>query len=310
MKKLTILLLSLAVLLAPAAVMAEPLRVAALKGPTAMGLVKLMKDSEGGKDYSFTLAASPDAVLPGLLRGEIDLACIPANLAAILYANTQGAVRVVNINTLGVLFILQRGEGVHQLSDLAGRKIHASGKSSTPEYALNHLLDLAGVEKVEIEWKGEHAEALAALRNDPMGLAMLPQPFAALAMEKDPNIRIALDLNREWENLSGGSLITGVTVARKELLEGDQAGLNRFLSDYQASIAYVNENTAQAAGLIEEYGILNAKTAEKALPDCAITFIMGQEMKGLLDLFYQVLFQQNPASTGGAVPDGAFYYVP
>jgi NitT/TauT family transport system substrate-binding protein len=146
--------------------------------------------------------------------------------------------------------------------------------------------------------------------NDPAGLAMLPQPFAALAMENDPDIRIALDLNREWENLSGGSLITGVTVARKELLEGDKAGLNRFLSDYQTSTAYVNENIAQAAGLIEEYGILNAKTAEKALPNCAITFIMGQEMKGLLDPFYQVLFRQNPASTGGAVPDDAFYYVP
>ncbi len=310
MKKIIVLLLSLSVSLAPAAAMAEPLRVAALKGPTAMGLVKLMKDSEGGEDYLFTLAASPDAVLPGLLRGEIDLACIPVNLAAILYANTGGAVRVVSINTLGVLFILQRGEGVCQLSDLAGRKIYASGKASTPEYALNHLLALAGVENVEIEWKGEHAETLAALMNDPAGLSMLPQPFAALAMENDPDIRIALDLNREWENLSGDSLITGVTVARKELLEGDQAGLNRFLSDYQTSTAYVNENIVQAAGLIEEYGILNAKTAEKALPNCAITFIMGQEMKGLLDPFYQVLFRQNPASTGGAVPDDRFYYAP
>ncbi len=310
MKKCFLLLLALAVCLTPAAGLGEALHIAALKGPTAMGLVKLMEDSEGGEDYLFTLAASPDALLPGLLRGEIDLACIPVSLAAILYANTNGAVRVVNINTLGVLYLLERGEGVRQLSDLKGRTIYASGKASTPEYVLAHLLALAGVTGVNIEWKGEHAEALAALMNDPAGLAMLPQPFATLAMEKSPDICVALDLNREWETLSGGGLITGVTVAGKELPEGNRAALDRFLSDYHDSVRFVSANVTQAAALIENYGILNADTAEKALPQCAVAFVRGQEMKEMLDAFYQVLFRQNPASTGGCIPDDAFYYVP
>ena len=310
MRKIVISLLLLALCLAPAAGMAEPLRVGALKGPTAMGLVKLMEDSEGGEDYLFTLAASPDTLIPGLLQGEIDLACIPANLAAILYANTDGAVRAVNINTLGVLYLLERGEGVRQLSDLKGRTIYASGKASTPEYVLSHLLALAGVTDVNVEWKSEHAEALVALMNDPAGVAMLPQPFATLALEKSPDIRVAADLNREWEAFSGGVLITGVTVARKELTEGNTVALDRFLSDHQDSVRFVSGNTSRAAALIGKYGILNAQTAEKALPYCAVAFVQGHEMKEMLDAFYQVLFRQNPASTGGRIPDDALYYVP
>lgn len=286
----------------------KPLNIGALKGPTAMGLVKLMKDSEGGQDYAFTLAASPDALLPSLTRGELDLACVPVNLAAILYANTKGAVRVVNINTLGVLYIVEQGETVNSLEDLRGRTLYASGKASTPEYALQHLLNLAKVAEVDIQWKAEHAEALAALMADKTALAMLPQPFVTVAQGKNPAIRVALDLNAEWEKLGEGKLITGVTVARRELIENQPERLAQFLADYEQSVSFVNENIKEAAELIGAYDIINAQAAEKALPFCSITFIKGREMADLLIPFYQVLFDFNPMTTGGSLPDDSFYY--
>lgn len=310
MKRWFALVLIAAMLVPGALAEPQPLRVGALKGPTAMGMVKLMQDAQGGGEYAFTLAASPDALLPALARGEMDLACLPANLAAILYANTQGAVRVVNINTLGVLYIVERGGTVKSLADLSGRTLYASGKASTPEYALNHLLALAGVSDLNIEWKAEHSEALAAMLTNPEALAMLPQPFVAVAQGKNPDIRVALDLNHEWEALGQGSMVTGVTVARRELIEQQPECLNRFLQEYQASTEYVTGHPAQAAALIEGFGILGAQAAERALPECGITAVTGQEMKELLQPFYQVLFAQNPASTGGSLPDDAFYYLP
>ena len=310
MKKLFVLLLCLLFLVASLAAAGETLRIGALKGPTAMGLVKLVKDFEGREDYAVTFAASPDALLPALVRGELDVACLPANLAAILYNNTGGAVRAVTINTLGVLYIVERGSSVSTLAGLAGRTLYASGKSSTPEYALNHLLLQAGVTGVQVEWKSEHTEALAALLADPDGLAMLPQPFVAVAQERSPDIRVALDLNREWEALGEGSLITGVTVARKELIDQHPELLEKFLLDYGASVKFVNANNALAAALIEEYGIINARAAELALPFCGITLIRGQDMEGLLKPFYQALYGQNPAATGGMLPDEGFYYSP
>jgi len=286
------------------------LQVGALKGPTAMGLVELMARPEGGADYAFTLAASPDALLPALARGELDLACLPVNLAAILYANTQGAVRVVAVNTLGVLYILQRGEGIKTLADLAGRRLYSSGKASTPEYALNHLLERAGVQDVDIQWKSEHAEVLASLLLDPEGAALLPQPFVAAALRQNPDIRVALDLNALWEALGEGPMITGVTVARAELIERQPERLAVFLKDYAVSVDYVNNHNEEAAQLMERFGIISAPVALDALPFCGITLVTGAEMARALQAFYQAMFTQDPRATGGSLPDEAFYYLP
>ena len=287
-----------------------PVRVAAMKGPTAMGLGKLMDDSREGDKYAFTLAASPDVLVPAIAKGEVDIACLPVNLAAILYKNTKGAIQVTNVNTLGVIYILEKGEGVKALSDLSGRKVYASGKASTPEYALTYLLEKAGVKDVTVEWKAEHAEALAAFLQDPEGLAMLPQPFVTVAQTKNDQIKIALDLTREWEQVTGDTMITGVTVARKAFLEDNPQAAAQFLKDYEASVAYVNANTKEAAELIGGFEIVAAPVAEKALPYCNITFIQGEDMEKALVPFYQMLFDQNPQSVGGQMPDAAFYYKP
>lgn len=309
MKRLTTLLLALCILCPSAFALDKPLHVAALKGPTAMGLVKLMHDSEGGQDTLFTLASSPDTVLPGLLRGEIDVAFIPVSLAAILYANTEGAVRVISVNTLGALYLLRHGEGPESLDSLAGHTVYASGKASTPEHILMHLLDLQGLREVDLQWKSEHTEALVAFLHDPGSMVMLPQPFATRALEMGSDISIAVDLNQEWETLVGTTPVTGVTVARTELIEKDSARLQRFLSEAGDSVSWVNSHTSEAAVLIGELGILDRETAEKALPLCAIVHMTGKDMQALLIPFYQVLFSRDPATTGGRLPDDAFYYV-
>ena len=312
LNRIFILLLCVALCSASLLALAEqaPVRVAALKGPTAMGLVKLMADDKEKGEYAFTLAASPDALVPALAKGDVDVACLPVNLAAILYQNTKGAIQVTNVNTLGVIYIVEKGEGVKTLSDLSGRKVYASGKASTPEYALNYLLEKAGVSDVTVDWKAEHSEALAAFLADPTGLAMLPQPFVTVAQTKNDQIKIALDLTREWEAVTGDTMVTGVTVARVAFLEHNPEAAAKFLKDYAASVDYVNTNVKEAAALIGEYDIVAAPVAEKALPYCNITFVAGEGMEKTLSPFYQMLFDQNPKSVGGQVPDAAFYYKP
>lgn len=313
MKKTSSLLLCLVLLLSLLPVSAQeqaPLRIGALKGPTAMGLAQLMEEHQDSGKYSFTLAASPDTLVPELVRGDLDIACIPVNLAAILYANTKGALVVSNINTGGVLYLVEMGDTVHKLKDLAGRTLYGSGKSSTPEYALNYLLEKAGVKELDIQWKAEHAEALAALLADGQGVALLPQPFVTIAQSKNPDIRIAVDLNQQWTDLGEGALITGVTVVRRSVLENRPEDVQAFLAAYQDSVTWVNANVVEAAGLIGKFDIIAAPVAEKALPYCSITFVEGETMKAKLAAFYQVLFDQNPQSVGGSLPDEAFYYIP
>ena len=200
--------------------------IAALKGPTAMGLVKLMKDSESGEttgnEYTFTLAGSADEVTPALLKGELDMACVPANLAAVLYNKTEGEIEVLAVNTLGVLYIVENGESVRSMADLKGKTIVAAGKGSTPEYALRYLLTENGIDPdhdVTIDWKSEHSECVAALASGQVSVALLPQPFVTVAQSKIEGLRMALDLNAEWDALDNGSaLITGVIVARRAVV--------------------------------------------------------------------------------------------
>ena len=293
-------------------------RVAALKGPTAMGMVKLMSDSgsaeadAAGNTYEFTLAASADEVSPKLMQGELDIACVPANLASVLYNRTEGGIVTLAVNTLGVLYIVENGNAVQSMADLAGKTIAASGKGSTPEYALRYLLSENGIDPdtgVTIDWKSEHSECVAALASGTATVAMLPQPFVTVAQTQLPDLRIALDLTEEWDALDNGSaMLTGVVVARADFVAEHPAAVEQFLTSYAESVDWVNDNTADAAALIGGYDIVDAAVAEKALPYCNIVCITGTEMMDMLSGYLSVLWEQSPESVGGAMPNDDFYY--
>ena len=308
------ILVYIMVLLSAFMLSAGEVDVAALRGPTSMGLVKLMEESENGltdNSYSFTLEGAPDAIVPLLVKGDIDAAAIPGNLASVLYNNTKGQIEVIAINTLGVLYIVENGDSIQSVDDLRGRTIYSAGKGSTPEYALQYILSSNGLEvgkDVFIEWKSEHAECVAALKADKNGCAMLPQPFAATAMMQDGNIRIALDLNDLWEEQVGSVLITGVTVVRKDFASESPETLQAFMEDYASSVEYAQCDVPGAAALIGKYGIVPEKAALAALPYCRISFITGEEMKEALSEYLSILYDANPKSVGGALPDDGFYY--
>lgn len=292
--------------------------VTALKGPTAMGMVDFMDKSEKGEikdnDYQFEIVAAVDEVTPKLVQGKTDIAAVPANLASVLYNNTNAEVQVLAINTLGVIYIVESGDVISEVSDLKGRTIYASGKGATPEYALNYILAQNGIDPekdVTIEWKSEHAECLSALMADENAIAMLPQPFVTTAQTKSEKIRVALDLTEEWDKLGADSaLLTGVVVARKEFVEQNPAAVQAFLEHYEASVNYVNQNIKDAATLIEKYDIVPVPVAVKAVPSCNIVFITGEEMKQKLSGYLKVLLEQNPKAIGGALPADDFYYGP
>lgn len=299
------------------------IKIAALKGPTAMGMVKMMADVEEqsaqGINYEFTIAGSVDEITPNLLvQGKLDIAAVPANMGAIFYNNTNAGVQVLAINTLGVLYIVDIGDEVHSVEDLKGKTIYASGKGATPEYALKYILSANGIDPdkdVTIEWKSEHSECVAALAasGSDSGIALLPQPFVTTAQAQNDKIKIALDLTEEWDKLQEtaelpSALLTGILVARTDFVRENPEAVAAFMDAYKASVEYVNANVADAAALIENYNIVPAAVAEQALPYCNIVFIEGSEMQDKLSGYLNILMEQNPKAIGGALPDEGFYY--
>lgn len=284
------------------------IRVASLKGATSIGLVKLMEDSEAGlteSNYQFNMYTAADEVVPLIAKGEIDVAAIPANLASTLYKKTEGAISVININTLGVLYILENGTQINSIADLKGKTVYMTGKGTVPEFAFKYILAQNGLSEsdVTIEFKSEPTEVASILAQDAYAVGLLPQPFVTVALTQNEKARIAINLVDEWSDM-----LTGVTIVRNEFLEEHEGLVKQLLEDYAASTTYVNENPEEAAEWVEKYGIVKAAVAKKAIPGCNVTSIIGTEMKEKLSKYLEALYSQNPSAVGGQLPDEEFYY--
>jgi len=322
MKKLFILILVIAAVVSVFSSCAEKekqeINAAVLAGPTGMGAAKLMSDNASGKTenkYNFTVASSPDELTGAIINGTVDIAAVPTNLASILYNKTEGGVKVIAVNTLGVLYMLEIGDSVNSVEDLRGKTIYASGQAAVPEYALRYILNKNGIDPdndVTISYYGAHAELASLVSAGNVSLAMLPEPNVTAVKNASPDVRIALNLTEEWNKVAGdeSSLMMGCVVVRSEFAEENKNAVETFLKEYKASIEYVTSDNEAASILIEEQGIIpKAAVALKALPNCNIVYIDGNDMKEQLSGFLSVLFEANPASVGGKLPDDAFYYV-
>ncbi len=297
---------------------AVDVRVLAMKGPTAMGMVSLMEEAKkgvmDGNSYIFDDLATIDVVVAKLAKKEVDIAAIPANLSSVLFNNTKGALKVLAINTLGVLYIMESGDTITSIEDLAGKTVYSTGKGASPEYALKYLLNAYGVQDVTIAWKSETVECVAALAQKPNSIAVLPQPFATTAMMNNPSIRIALDMTQLWEDIQEtqpfpSTMMTGVVVAQSSFIAEQPEAVSQFLDHYASSVASVQANHEEAARLIGDLGIVATPVALKALPYSNITYIDGTEMKTKLSGYLKVLYDQNPKSVGGALPTDDFYFI-
>lgn len=306
---------------APGASSGMTLKVGSLKGPTSMGLVSLMDQASKGEakgNYEFTMVTAADELLTKVISGDLDIALVPANMASILYNKTNHGVNVIDINTLGVLYVVSSDDSIQSVADLKGKTLYMTGKGTTPDYVLQYLLSENGLttDDVTIEYKSEATEVAAVLKQQEGAIGLLPQPFVTVAMAQNESLKMVLDLTKEWEAIqsgTGGSLVTGVTICRSELF-ADPAGaeaIDVFLAEHKASAMFAIDNVAETADLVAAAGIIEkAPVAAKAIPYCSITFVDGEMMKSMLDGYLTVLFDQDPASVGGTLPDDAFYYIP
>lgn len=300
------------------AVAVEPVevRVASLKGPTSIGLASFMGnvDSLGlNNTYTFTIATAADEILPSVIKGETDIALVPANVAAVLYNKTEGGVSVIDINTLGVLNVVTGDESIQSFADLAGKTVYMTGKGATPEYAMNFLLGKAGIaDQVTLEFKSEPTEVVQAISADTTAVGVLPQPFATAACVKNDALKSVIDLTDVWAASvdDGSQFLTGVTVVRNDFLAEHPEAVAEFIAQQTASVDAANADPAGVAPLVVQAGIIDAEpVAAKAIPGCHLVCITGEEMKTALSGYLQTLFDSDPTSVGGALPADDFYFL-
>ncbi len=294
-------------------------KVGALKGATTLGLLPLedkAANGEAGENYEFSMMTAADELLPMMIKGELDIALLPSNVASILYQKTNGGVTVIDINTLGVLYMVSGDSSVTGVENLAGKTIYLTGKGTTPDYVLHYILSGNGMDAdsdCTLEYKSEATEVAALLAENPDAIGLLPQPFVTAACAQNDALSVILDMNAEWEKLQGedGSrLVTGVTVVRNEFLQEHENAVATFMEEHQASAQSMNSDVENGAKLAAASEIIAKEPiALKAIPKCNITYIDGADMKQALSGYLEVLYEQNPESIGGALPGDDFYYI-
>jgi len=316
MKKFAALVMTLYMVLSMIsfAVADDAVNVYALKGPTGIGLVKVMNDNTGA--YNFTLAGAPDEVVAAISSGSADIAAVPTNLAATLYNKTKGGVQIVALNTLGVLHIVTSNPDVNTLEDLKGKTLYATGQGSTPEYVINYILEAAGLaDDVTVEYKAEHAELATLAAAGSVEVALLPEPHVTSVLMQNADFRIAMDVtelfNAAAEKKGESTVLSmGSVIVRKEWAQENADKLAAFMAEYAASVDFVNSDVDAASQMVQEQGIMpKAAVAKKAIPNCNIVFIQGEEMKTKIAPFFQLLHTANPKSVGGQLPADDFYFV-
>lgn len=289
-------------------------RVGSLMGPTTIGLLNLMNDVSNGEssgNYDFTMATQPDEIAAGINNGSLDIALVPANLASVLYNKTEGAISVININTLGVIYCVSADDSINSITDLSGKSVITTGQGSTPEYALNYLLSMNGIEDCDVTFMTDGTEVIAALEEDPTQIAILPQPAATAAQVRIEGVTSRFSFTEEWDAVTSDSrLVTGVTIVRNEFLADHPDAVKAFLDDHKASAEKANSDIEGTAALVVEQGIVAAAPiAMRAIPQCNIVCITGEDMKAALSGYLTTLFEQNPQAVGGALPADDFYYL-
>lgn len=289
--------------------------IVALKGPTGIGLLNLMNDSEQNltsNNYNISIVGDPSEAAAKLASHDADIAFLPTNMSSILYNKTSGAVDIAAINTLGVLYLLSSDGEINSINDLRGKTVCLTGQGATPEFALNYILKQNGLEPgkdVKLEYKSEHAELATLMISGKLNLGILPEPFATQVTNKNNDIKTILDLTEEWNKVTDNSVLTmGCVAVRKELIEQQKSVLDTFLDEYKASSERANSDLAKTAELCDKYGIMQKEIAEKAIPKCNVVFIDGKEMKDKISGFLSILFEFEPKSVGGKLPDEDFYY--
>ena len=290
-------------------------RVAALKGPTAMGLVCLMQYNQGeDAPYQFDLYTSGDEIVPLLAQGEVDIALIPTNLAATLYQRTEGGVQVLDVNAGNVLYVVSHEDSLTDLSGLVGKTVYMTGKGTSPDWTLQYLMQKSGISEDEltIEFKSEPTEVVSSLAQDSAAVGILPQPFATVAMMQDQELSLNFPLENAWKEYSpdGSGIATGVTIVRTAFAEEHPAAVAQFVADHQQSVAAAEEDPARAAQLIEQAGIVKAAVAQQVIENFnPMVAASGEEMQTWVAGYLEMLYEIAPDAVGGTLPDEGFYYL-
>lgn len=290
------------------------IRVGALKGPTGIGMIRLFEappELPRGNTLSMEAVPSADAMAAKLLAGELDAAALPVNMAAKLH--TAGLkYRLAAIIGEGMISVITTDPSIKSFEDLAGREVHVAGQGATPEYLMRTIAKKKAMDPdkdLRMAFHLPYPEIAASIVAGRVSVAVLPEPFATLALRGNPEARVAFDLGKLWTETTGRkNYPMTVFVVRDSLLADHPETARALLEALEASISWVKANPSEAGALVEKHDLgLKAAIASAAIPRSAYVFIPAARARTDVEALLSVFLEMEPKSIGGKLPDASFY---
>ena len=302
------------------ALAAEEIRLGVLNGPSCIPAGYLLDEQAPvkGATVSFEKFADPQALLPKMLKGEIDIGFLPANVAAKVYNSSNGAILCCAITGNGNLSLITTDASVKSLADLKGKTVAVAGQGATPEYMFRYLLAKNGIEAdspdgVTLDYSIPTAQIAAQLISGKIEYAVVPEPFATVAQTKSDKVMVAVDFQAEYEKFAGKGKIYPLTVmvVTKDFAKKNSKLLKAFLSAYETSYKYTINNPQEAGALCEKFELgLAAAIVTKSIPKANYVYIASSnsKTKDKVEELLNIFLEFEPSSIGGKLPDKGFYF--
>ncbi len=297
--------------------------VAVLRGPTAIGMIKLIdeKYAPEGSQLEYVMEQSPEVLSAKLLNGELDFATIPTNMAANLYNKGVGY-QIAGVNVWGVMYVVSNGGNISTWNDLKGKEISCTGQGAVSDLVFKYLLMKNGIDPnkdVHLTYIAAPAELAQAAIAGKIQISVLPEPWVTNVLAQNKNLKIALDLQKEWTVLNAPADKKQETekqayaqtclVVKKEFAQAHPEIVKQFLSECEQETEWINTHPSEAGKLVEKHQLgLTASAAQASIPRCNLSWADAGKARPAVETFLKVLMNYSPQSVGGKLPDDAFYY--
>ena len=139
-------------------------------------------------------------------------------------------------------------------------------------------------------------------------MALLPEPFVSVALAKKTDLKVVLDMQTLWKEISGSDQLpqSGIVV-KGEFADAYPDYVAAFLKQFEASVNYVNTNTNKLATLAETHGLtIPAPAIKTGIPRSNIRYESAKEAKDAIINYFNILLENSPSDIGGKLPDDKF----
>ena len=309
--------LSLLCILLSINVFSQSINIGLLNGPSCIPCAQLNENLHkiGETEVEYEMFATPQELLPKMIKKEIDIGFMPVNVAAKVYDSTNHKIICCGITGEGNLALITKNKNIKSLKDLKGKTVFVAGLGATPEYITKYILEKEGIvlndEKgIFLDFSLPTNQIVPELLAGKIDYAIVPEPFITIASEKSKNKINIIDLQKDYflKYFQQNYPLT-VMVVRSDFAEENPDLLKIFLEQYKSALSWTLDNPSDAGQLCEKYNFgLKKNVVEKSIPKSNYVFIPAVKGKLIIESLLQLFIEEDNSFLNGKLPEDDFYY--